>query len=303
MAQVSIIVPVYNGERYLKEALDSIQAQTMTDFECIIVNDCSTDSSLAIAEDYAQKDARFTVISNEHNSKLPFSLNVGHKAATSNLLTWTSDDNILFPTFLEAHLSYFSDKNIDITYAPYLSIDENGEPLKRTYESLPPYSPLKYIVFENKEYILRDVLPPEYLANDNCIGASFMYRKDVFEKINGYDVNKFLYEDYDFWIRAYQSRKNFKQIQDIVYKYRSHPNSLSKQKFPDHYYNFRYSIKEVIPTQNKDLAFEIRMTLLRDICPHLSLRRYIIVLWESFLINSRKLIKLTINKTYKLLKI
>ncbi len=296
MGQVSIIIPVYNGERYLRHALDSIQAQTFTDFECIIVNDCSTDSSLAIAEEYAQKDTRFVVISNEKNSKLPFSLNVGHRAATSNLLTWTSDDNILFPTFLETHMAYFSDASVDITYAPYLLINENGDPLQIKGFNFPPFIPITSTLFEEQEYPLYNVLDPECMANDNCIGASFMYRKEVFQKIHGYDESKFLYEDYDFWIRAYLAGSKFKKISDLVYKYRSHPNALSKRIFPDHYYNFRYSIRKLIPTQNKELAFETLMTLHRDICPHLSRGKHFQVLCEAFLINPLKLTKLIIKK-------
>ncbi len=300
VAQVSIILPVYNGERYLREALDSIQAQTFTDFECIIVNDCSTDSSLAIAEEYAQKDARFVVISNIINSKLPYTLNVGHKVATSPLLTWTSDDNILLPHFLETHISYFTeDKNIEITYAPCMLINEHGLPQQFTIEELPPYIPLKSFTFENITYNTFDTLSPEYMCNDNCIGASFMYKKEVFEKLNGYDVSKFLYEDYDFWIRAFKEHTTFKKISDTVYKYRNHPNALSERTFPDHYYQFRYNIRKLIPTSNKELAYETRMTLYRDICPHLPYIKRIQALWEAFCIAPIKFTSWLIRKVKK----
>ncbi len=296
MPQVSIILPVYNGERYFREALDSIEAQTFKDFECIIVNDCSTDSSLTIAEEYARKDNRFKVISNEKNSKLPFSLNAGHAQATSPLLTWTSDDNILLPNFLEAHMAYFADENIDITYGPFIMIDEQGLSLKIDYEDAPKYYPYKEILFENEPYAICYTLPPEYMFYESCIGASFMYRKDVFKKLQGYDLSKFLFEDYDFWVRAYKEGMTFKSIEELVYKYRTHPKSLSCRVFPKDYYNFRYEVRKYIPKHLKDLAFEKRISLHRTVCKHLSRRKQLQILAEAFLIDPKRALYTLINK-------
>ncbi len=298
MPRVSIILPVYNGERYLREALHSITAQSMPDFECIIVNDCSTDGSLAIAEEFAKNDARFSIITNEKNSKLPFSLNVGHRAASSDLLTWTSDDNILLPNFLETHMAHFT-PDVDLTYAPYIFIDEHGKPQNFDGIEIPSYLPLKKKNIDGENLFIYDTLPAEFLCNDNCIGASFMYRKEVFTKINGYDENKFLYEDYDFWIRAFQAGVRFKRLDDIVYKYRSHPGALSARTFPEKFYNFRYEIRHLAPKDNKDLAFETRMTLHRDICPHLSHAKHLRILWESFCIDPLKLCALFLKKCKK----
>jgi len=75
--KVSIVLPVYNGAKYLRESVDSCLAQTFSNWELIIVNDCSTDESSAIAEEYAAKDERIRVIHNETNLKLPASLNAG----------------------------------------------------------------------------------------------------------------------------------------------------------------------------------------------------------------------------------
>jgi glycosyltransferase involved in cell wall biosynthesis len=66
MAKISIIIPVYNAEKYLRQCLDSIFYQTFQDFECICVNDESTDSSLTILEEYAREDKRFKIISQKN---------------------------------------------------------------------------------------------------------------------------------------------------------------------------------------------------------------------------------------------
>jgi len=101
---ISIVLPVYNGEKYLAVAIDSFLNQTHSNFELIIVNDCSKDSSLAIVERYAARDARIKIINNRENKKLPASLNIGHQLAKGEYITRTSDDNIAKANFLECLL-------------------------------------------------------------------------------------------------------------------------------------------------------------------------------------------------------
>lgn len=83
---VSIVLPVYNGEKYLASAIESILAQSYRNWELILVNDCSTDRSLEIMENYAGKDARIRVVQNAENLKLPRSLNAGFAEAKGNIL-------------------------------------------------------------------------------------------------------------------------------------------------------------------------------------------------------------------------
>ena len=99
--KISVILPSYNGERYLAQSIQSVIDQTETDWELIIVNDCSTDSTLEIATKFAKIDRRIKVISNEKNSKLPASLNEGFRRAKGKYLTWTSDDNYYKPDALK----------------------------------------------------------------------------------------------------------------------------------------------------------------------------------------------------------
>lgn len=98
---ISIVLPVYNGEKYLRESIDSILAQTYKNWELLIVDDCSTDSSSEIAKEYVSKDRRIYYYHNENNLRLPRNLNKGFSLARGNYLTWTSDDNRFKPTALE----------------------------------------------------------------------------------------------------------------------------------------------------------------------------------------------------------
>ena len=200
---ISVILPVYNGETFLEEAINSILNQTYSNFELIIIDDCSKDSSLAIANKFADKDKRIAIISNTENKKLPATLNIGHHLAKGNFITWTSDDNILKPSFLECLINSLLENQADIVYSNYDIITENGS-LKRIHIT----GPTEHILYGNK------------------IGASFLYKKEVFEELNGYNESLFLLEDYDFWLRA-SIKFNFHHLDANLYQYRLHSDSLT----------------------------------------------------------------------------
>ncbi|MBT0608448.1 glycosyltransferase family 2 protein [Aequorivita echinoideorum] len=200
---ISIILPVYNGEKYLEEAIESCLSQTHKNLELIIVNDCSTDASGQIAEFYKDKDARITVIHNKINQNLPASLNIGHSAAIGKYITWTSDDNILKSNFLEEMKKPFSDERVDIVFSDYDVLYENGS--------------------KKREHLAG---PVSGLIFGNSIGASFLYKKKVFKKIGGYDEQLHTVEDYDFWLRA-SLISNFYHLNENLYKYRLHISSLT----------------------------------------------------------------------------
>ena len=95
MPKVSIVIPVYNTERYLKECLLSVQRQTLSDFEAIIVDDCSPDNSRMIAENFAQKDGRFRIIKHETNKGLGCARNTGIKIAQGEYINFLDSDDVL----------------------------------------------------------------------------------------------------------------------------------------------------------------------------------------------------------------
>ena len=213
---ISIILPVYNGEAFLGLAIESILEQSYSNFELIIVNDCSTDSSIYIAEKYAQLDDRISIIHNVENKKLPASLNIGHRASKGTYATWTSDDNILKPTFLERLMNELEIGQADLVYSNYDIIQNDGS-LKRKHKAG----------------------PTEQLLFGNVLGASFMYRRVIFESLEGYNEQLFLLEDFDFWLRA--SRKfSFVYLDDNLYQYRLHAKSLTAGIRVDKGYNEKH---------------------------------------------------------------
>lgn len=201
---ISLVLPVYNGARFLPAALDSIFAQSFTDFELIAVDDCSSDATPAILADYAARYPNMRVLTNAANSKLPASLNNGFRAARGTWFSWTSDDNLLHPDTLEQLAAEAQADPADILYADFRVIDGDG-------------------VFVRQE----TVEPPENLLFGNAVGCCFLYRREVDAALGGYDEQLFGVEDYDFWLRAAAHGFSFRPVHRELYSYRRHGESLT----------------------------------------------------------------------------
>lgn len=204
---ISVVLPVYNGAKYLNNSIDSILKQTYSNFELIAVNDCSTDNTLEILEAYAKKDSRVKVICNKENLKLPKTLNVGFAQAKGEFLTWTSDDNMYKENAFEVLLNALkSNSGVDLVYSDYTYIDVDGC------------------------IIGMEIAPePENIIAGNVCGASFMYSREIAERIGEYDADLFLAEDYDYWIRIFFNGK-IMHLSDNLYFYRRHSQSLTATK-------------------------------------------------------------------------
>jgi polysaccharide pyruvyl transferase CsaB len=220
---VSIILPVYNGGEYLQEAVDSILNQTYQNFEIILVNDGSTDDSLAICEEYGRRDNRIKII-NQENQKLPMALNNGFRYARGEFLTWTSHDNRYKPFFLEKMVDCLKrHPEWDMIYANMDIIGTDGTPLLDSswFAGYQKPSGSQHI------YLPRNTNELNTYAN-NSIGGAFLYRKRVKELIGDYNQDQFTREDYDYWMRV-NSLMNLKHTDfpEPVYDYRFHPQSLT----------------------------------------------------------------------------
>lgn len=204
---VSIVLPVYNGEKYIEQSIESVLGQSYQNIELIIVNDCSTDRTIEIVKKYALKDKRIKIIENFVNLKLPRTLNVGFAAASGEYYTWTSDDNIYEPKAIEKMVQALENQlKYDMVYANYTNIDIDGNVISSVA-----------------------LKQPENLLMGNTIGACFLYTRKIAEKVGEYDVNLFLSEDYDFWIRLFREG-NILHIEDYLYFYRIHEASLTETK-------------------------------------------------------------------------
>ncbi len=205
---VSIVLPTYNGKKYIRESVDSILAQSYTDWELILVDDCSTDGTAEILEEYATGDKRISVIHNMVNQKLPRSLNTGFSRARGRYLTWTSDDNRYMPEALEKMVGFLEEnENAMIVRSDYFFIDAQGEVIGNSIE----YSDHNMYAF-------------------NCFGACFLYRKEVRDVVGEYNTDAFGVEDYEYWLRILDRFGRIFSIDERLYEYRRHGESLSESK-------------------------------------------------------------------------
>lgn len=211
MPKISIVLPTYNGSHYIKDSINSIIQQTETDWELIIINDCSTDETLSICEEFVKKDKRIKVFTNKENLKLPASLNAGFSKATGKYLTWTSDDNLYKPKAFEIMLKYLEEHpETDFVSADIDWVDENLQKFCQHSSFCKRETPLSLT----------------YICN---IGACFLYTKEIADKVGKYDESAFLAEDYDYWCRI-ALYGTMKYLKDVLYLYRTNPYSLSSQR-------------------------------------------------------------------------
>lgn len=206
MARVSIVLPTYNGQKHLVAALDSILTQTFSDWELIVVDDCSTDHTPDILRGYAARDARIQIVRNATNRRLPASLNAGFAHASGAYLTWTSDDNRYLPHAIATLVQALDTSDADIAYSALLLIDDADQLTGKTR-----------------------LLPMRALTRKNVVGACFLYRRQVQDTLQGYAENLFLVEDYDFWLRASLTFR-FQPVEGDLYQYRVHSGSLTHQR-------------------------------------------------------------------------
>lgn len=203
---VSIVLPTHNGAQWLEQSIQSVLEQSYPNIELIIVDDCSTDSTPLLADAYARKDTRVRVIHNATNQKLPRSLNIGFADARGDYLTWTSDDNWYEPEAIEKMVAYLNAHDeVGMVACDFSKIDgDTGE--------------LIAVMHLNPS--------AEELLKGNQIGACFMYRRSVAERVGTYDEAKFLVEDYDYWLRI-RLTADIGKIDETLYNYRTHDKSLS----------------------------------------------------------------------------
>ncbi|MDL2264618.1 glycosyltransferase family 2 protein [Synergistaceae bacterium OttesenSCG-928-I11] len=210
MATVSIVLPTYNGERYIRTAIESIINQSFEDWELIIVNDGSTDCTEAIINEYKSQDDRIVIITNEVNKNLPASLNAGFSVSRGKYLTWTSDDNYYKKEAL-AFMVNFLDGNSDVDLVccshDILSDD--------------------HMLIENENDFSKN--RQSHLIFHCNIGACFLYTKSIAKKVGDYDVSMFCAEDYDYWLRIALEGK-IVYVDRNLYTYCLNPSSLSATK-------------------------------------------------------------------------
>lgn len=201
LPKVSVLMPNYNCEKYLPEAIDSILKQSFTDFEFIIIDDCSNDNSWEIIQEYAEKDNRIITLRNNENIKICKTLNKGLEIAKGKYIARMDSDDIAVISRLEQQVSFLDEhKSIWIVW---WNVEVINAHWNITWTKRFPTEYIKEQIWYRNPFI-----HPWVLIKKQCFEDFWWYKE------------WFLYaEDLELWIRFGQ-KWDFWNIDDIILKYR-----------------------------------------------------------------------------------
>lgn len=216
MAEISVLMCVYNGEKYLSQSIDSILGQSFSDIEFVLVNDGSRDGSNEILSAYAQKDSRIILVNNRENVGIAASVTNGLQYCTGKYIARMDQDDISLPErfkvqhqYLEAH------PEIDAVGTGLIFIDENGMPTGKRH-----ISPTDSMIIRLQMYY-------------NCVlhNPSVMMRSDYYQLYNERESEKDFVaaDDYSFWLRK-NTHHLYANIAEPYLYYRVHQGQTSRNK-------------------------------------------------------------------------
>ena len=217
MSKVSVIVPVYNVEKYLKEAIESVLNQTYTDFELLLINDRSTDKSKEICEEYSQKDSRIVLLENNTENHGPGpTRNIGLDNATGEFIYFMDSDDWIEENLLETCIDRMRETNADIVQFGIVCEMANGkEPIK--------YNHIDSIITKND--IETDFIN---FWRDNKFAITLnLFSKDKVKFIRFENIISG--EDISYVIDAFCNAEKIAYIQKSLYHYRYVQDSMSRR--------------------------------------------------------------------------
>jgi len=209
---VSVVMPVYNGEKYLREAIESVLGQTFRDFEFIVIDDGSTNGTGGMLAHYQKMDRRIRVICNPQNEGQPAALNKGCHLAKGKYIARMDADDVSLPERLERQIEHIEvHREIGVLGTWSEIIDKKGAR------------------GESVRMPTRPALIGWSLIFGNCVTApSVMMRRDLVERLGFFRTEPRDAEDYDLWARAV-SVTRIANLPHILLQYRSHEESVSSR--------------------------------------------------------------------------
>ncbi|MGB3651370.1 MAG: glycosyltransferase [Rivularia sp. (in: cyanobacteria)] len=239
---ISIVIPVYNREDYLKIAIESVLRQTFTDFELIIWDNGSTDRSVEIASQYAEQDKRIKVIAARHQG-MTLALKSAFAICSGNYLGWLDSDDILAPSAL-TETANFLDKHSSsgLVYTDHLLIDKDNKVLGKGSRCHIPYS---------KDRLLVDYMVFHFR----------LMRREVFEQAGGINEDSGLVPDYDLCLRLSEITE-VHHLKQPLYYYRKHSGNISQNKRVEVIYDSQNAIARALQRRELDRDYEIKVEII-----------------------------------------
>ena len=206
--RVSVVMTVYNGERYLAEAIASVLGQTYADFELIIVDDGSTDGSRGIIEAYARRDPRIRLLPLADNQGMASARNRGIERARGQFIAFSDCDDICLPDRLRRQVKHLeSNPDIGVLGCTMWAVDHKLRPLAENT------APLEHALIAWGLHF-NPILP----------GGSSMIRSELLVDNGGYEEGRLYADDLELWSRLIEKTR-FASLPDILMLYRRHPQA------------------------------------------------------------------------------
>lgn len=259
---ISVAMPVYNGEKYLAEAIDSILAQTFVDFELIIIDDGSTDNSLSVLQAYQKRDSRIQLVSRE-NKNLVATLNEIIDLARGKWIARMDQDDIALPQRFERQLEWLHSTGADISgtwVQRFGTLDRRVVRLSQSDEAV----------------------KIEMLFCSPFVHPSVMMRASLLKLLRYDDVWERA-EDYDLWVRAAGAGWRMTNVQEVLLLYRVHKSQISTltsknqnlltEKIQHRYWLYFFSKMELNDFSVNDVL-NIHQTT--DFCPNIDALDFIL---------------------------
>lgn len=223
---VSIVTPNYNSEKFIVACIESVQKQEYTNWEWIIVDDCSSDNSLGIIEDYIKSDERITLLRLNENSGPAIARNAGIEKAKGSYLTFIDSDDLWLPNFLEVSMSH-EKQSSGFVFASYHRFDEDMNPKYKDF-----IVPLEVTYF--------DILKTNSIS---CLTAFINI-----ERLGKLYMPEVRYrQDMGLWLQYLKQIDVAKGIKEplAIYRIREASHSRNKKKLMRHQWNFYRKVEGI----------------------------------------------------------
>ena len=245
--KVSVIIPVYNVEQYLRQCLDSVISQTFKDIEIIIVNDCSPDNSLEIIREYQQKDDRIVLVDLKQNVGLGFARNEGMKVATCKYITFIDSDDWVRNDYVEVLYNTIEKYQYDVISPDFYEYDDVTQKFLRSKHPRNFYN-INISTIDIKQ---------ELLCTEHIHYARKIYRLQFLKEKNiWFQINKL--EDTLFIWEIILRTNKFMFIDNKIYYYRiNRKGSIMATKSSEFFNNINlfYALKELIYKNDDDRKY------------------------------------------------
>tara|TARA_B110000444_G_scaffold258843_1_gene300852 strand:- start:386 stop:1087 length:702 start_codon:yes stop_codon:yes gene_type:complete len=214
LKKVSVLMSTYNSEENVANSIESILGQSYKNIEFLIMDDCSTDNTFKILEEYSNNHQSIKVFKNEINIGLTKSLNLLIASSKGDFIARQDDDDTSYPDRIKTQVDILQNPNIDFCSTRALT-----DPKKRKIPGISFYFPIKFLLkFKNP-----------------FIHGSLVFKKEILNSVGGYDEDFYYSQDLKLILNLIQKGYNYKIINKVLYKLNIQ-NNISEKKFKEQEY-------------------------------------------------------------------